>query len=275
VAPQRSWPYALDKISHEIGVLSNLVQGPGGNTSWKQNDELWVKASGLKLKDAIKDEIFCKVSLKNPTVNLNVDEKTPSIESILHSARSETYVIHVHSIGTVSLGCRKNLDKDAVSFLNEMNLGILDYQRPGENLAKSLGKRSNDFAERRGVILANHGIVIWGENIWELYSYLLQIESSLEQIYPTDRVLLNKIREETLESYLGERYLTPDHAVFAREMKETANNKASNWLLELREALEVSVSKVKGIEEINFISREETKFLQNWNAEKSRKRMNS
>ena len=35
-----------------------LVQGAGGNVSWKEEDTLWVKASGTWLSDASAEDIF-------------------------------------------------------------------------------------------------------------------------------------------------------------------------------------------------------------------------
>jgi rhamnose utilization protein RhaD (predicted bifunctional aldolase and dehydrogenase) len=37
----------------EIGRDPLLVQGAGGNVSWKANDTLWIKASGTWLADAM------------------------------------------------------------------------------------------------------------------------------------------------------------------------------------------------------------------------------
>ena len=42
----------------EIGRNSQLVQGPGGNISWKDGSTLYIKASGKWLANAKKEEIF-------------------------------------------------------------------------------------------------------------------------------------------------------------------------------------------------------------------------
>ena len=47
-----------------IGSNPLLVQGAGGNISWKEGDVLWVKASGMWLIDATKENIFVPVDLK-------------------------------------------------------------------------------------------------------------------------------------------------------------------------------------------------------------------
>ena len=41
-----------------FGANPLLVQGAGGNVSWKEEDTLWVKASGTWLSDASAEDIF-------------------------------------------------------------------------------------------------------------------------------------------------------------------------------------------------------------------------
>ena len=45
----------------DIGGDAFLVQGAGGNVSWKDGDTLWVKASGTWLSEAKYKEIFLPV----------------------------------------------------------------------------------------------------------------------------------------------------------------------------------------------------------------------
>lgn len=275
VLRERKWPKSLDEVSYKLGQSINFVQGPGGNTSWKQDGRLWIKASGYKLKEALEREIFCQVSIENPYVSLGSDARSPSIESILHSTRPEKFVVHVHTIGTVSLGCRKDWQQKGSEFLRHHKLGVIPYQRPGENLANSILKNQNDLAGCDGALLLNHGIVMWGEDIWQIYSNLLELEESLELIYPTNFELLGQIREVSLETYLEGKKLTPDHAVFADDINKAKFSDSKYWLTELRDALEISVSKIENKSNINFLTEIESLFLQNWSMEKSRKRMNS
>ena len=51
------------QLSAKIGQDRALVQGPGGNTSIKEDDVLWVKASGTELANALTAEIFVPVRL--------------------------------------------------------------------------------------------------------------------------------------------------------------------------------------------------------------------
>lgn len=269
----RPWPNLLDQVSMQIGQNSFFVQGPGGNTSWKQDDDLWVKASGYQLKDAVSKEIFCQVKIHNPLVNVNSDGKIPSIESTLHAIRPEKFVVHVHSINTISLGCRREIESAARKFLTDYQISYLDYYRPGKDLAESI--QSNDYRINvRGLLLANHGLVLWGDDILELWNLLVEIEARLDQLFPVNNDLLDKIKSVTLRNYLNEKHLTPDHAVFDSAMSQTYLPETLDWLIELRNALEISVAKIPRVEDIKFISNEESSFLQQWEPEKLRQKMN-
>ena len=269
----RPWPSLLDQVSMQIGQNSCFVQGPGGNTSWKQDDDLWVKASGYQLKDAVSKEIFCQVKIHNPLVNINSDGKTPSIESTLHAIRPEKFVVHVHSINAISLGCRRELESAAREFLTNHQISYLDYYRPGKDLAESI--QSNNYGINvRGLLLANHGLVLWGDDILELWNLLVEIEVGLDHLYPTNNDLLDKIKLITLRNYLDEKHLTPDHAVFDSAMSQASLPEKLDWLIELRNALEISVAKISRVEDIKFISIKESSFLQQWESEKLRQKMN-
>lgn len=270
----RSWPKSLDEVSSQIGKSIEFVQGPGGNTSWKQNGTLWVKASGYKLSEALSKEIFCEVSIANPEVNLNSDDRKPSIESILHASRRESFVVHTHSIGSVSLGCRAKWSKESIDFMKSNRICTIEYYRPGKKLAVQLIKRDRELSNSHGVLLLNHGLVLWGENIHEIYLRLINFEKGLESIYPTNYDLLDHIRRVSLESYLNEKYLTPDHAVFADEMASINKTKTKSWLNDLRWALEIAVAKIENFKDINFLTKLESQFLKNWTSEISRKKLN-
>ena len=59
----------LAVISKHIGTNLDLVQGAGGNTSVKQDDVLWIKASGCWLKDAgSRDILFQLIILESSRI---------------------------------------------------------------------------------------------------------------------------------------------------------------------------------------------------------------
>ena len=65
------------KASQEIGKNFIFTQGAGGNTSYKDGDSLFIKGSGLKLKDSIKEDIFVEVNYKKIIRNLNIGNENP------------------------------------------------------------------------------------------------------------------------------------------------------------------------------------------------------
>ena len=91
----------------KIGENRLLVQGAGGNASWKDFDTLWIKGSGTWLADAEKKDIFVPVNLsaiKNSICADKFDVKIssnqnypyqPSIETVLHALMPQSIVLHL------------------------------------------------------------------------------------------------------------------------------------------------------------------------------------
>ena len=63
--------------SEEIGRDFNLIQGAGGNTSYKEGDSIFIKASGYKLRDSLDKDIFVEVNLKKLTKRIKDNIKDP------------------------------------------------------------------------------------------------------------------------------------------------------------------------------------------------------
>ena len=97
-------------VSDFCQLISNdelLVQGAGGNVSWKEDNTLWVKASGTWLENVNTESYICSGLLLN-TINseikknnydfkpepINKSSLKPSIETILHALMKEKYVVH-------------------------------------------------------------------------------------------------------------------------------------------------------------------------------------
>ena len=110
----------------QIGTDALLVQGPGGNVSWKEDGVLWIKASGKWLADAKSSEIFVPVSLPPlqnalaksdftivPTA-ISGSQLRPSIETLLHVLMPHKIVVHLHPVEMLSHLVISN-QKDAIS----------------------------------------------------------------------------------------------------------------------------------------------------------------
>ncbi|HCC71288.1 MAG TPA: class II aldolase, partial [Bacteroidales bacterium] len=52
-------PPEIISISRYYGGNTSFVIGGGGNTSFKSGDNLWIKASGVRLADIDENEFVC------------------------------------------------------------------------------------------------------------------------------------------------------------------------------------------------------------------------
>lgn len=158
-----------------------LVQGVGGNVSWKDADTLWIKASGTSLRDA-SPEIFVPVSLSTvtaggPAIPLVPSGHRPSIEVEMHAVIPQRVVVHLHAVDALAALVRVDWDKEVRRLLpDDGRCALIDYVRPGAPLAQRV--RDAVEAMAGGVttfILRNHGIVIAGESVPEVSARLDQV----------------------------------------------------------------------------------------------------
>lgn len=194
----------------QIGADPLLVQGAGGNVSWKDRDTLWVKASGTWLADAEVKEIFVPVDYLflqtalsrqdysvQPTV-INNSPLRPSIETLLHALMPHKVVVHLHAIEILAhlvqikaIQKVKNLVGDAVKWV------YVDYFKPGADLARSVSEQLKNKPDAEVVFLGSHGVVIGGADVKEVFATLrtllskmhTTITQSVSEYGPTTRQL--------------------------------------------------------------------------------------
>ena len=171
---------SLINISHQIGANISYIQGGGGNTSVKINDNLMaIKSSGTNLIDMSKQKgqtlvDFKKITelLKEPSLeeddfskkinSFSYDKsQRPSIETGFHSLLGK-FVIHTHSVFINVLLCCK----EGKLLIKELfpNSSWVDYFSPGKNLTlaikRELAKEKKKFSEDKVVFLQNHGLIV-------------------------------------------------------------------------------------------------------------------
>jgi rhamnose utilization protein RhaD (predicted bifunctional aldolase and dehydrogenase) len=175
-----------------IGKDPLLVQGAGGNVSWKEGNTLWIKASGTWLADADKKDIFVPVDLPylrsaiksgdftvKPKV-LGVTELRPSIETVLHALMPHRVVVHLHAIEILAHLVRNQFEDDFHSLLNcRIEWCIVPYEKPGADLAKAVNLALSTKQNADVIFLANHGVVIGADSVEEVEQLLDSIIESL------------------------------------------------------------------------------------------------
>jgi rhamnose utilization protein RhaD (predicted bifunctional aldolase and dehydrogenase) len=228
-----------------------LVQGAGGNVSWKDGEVLWVKASGTWLAVAGEQDIFVPVDLAGLRASLadgdfNVtpqsiggSELRPSIETLLHVMMPHQVVVHLHPVDIVAWMVRDNSGSDSESQFQFASLGTLvPYRKPGAELAIAVAHNLLLHPNSNCLFLQNHGVIFGGSTIDEVHKQmqdvLLQMhlkvlrQSCTREIDGTSPhtcgslfTLLDDLEmqafalDETLFSCLSYAWaLCPDHVVF-------------------------------------------------------------
>ena len=193
----------LRKYSSQIGRDISLTQGPGGNSSLKCGNTLWVKASGMWLADAETRPIFCSLNLTEIRNALDHDSPgqeleqviqsasgnlRPSIETSLHAALPHTVVIHVHAIDVIAWLVRRSGLQDTEKLLDGLNWRWVPYRRPGFPL--TIAVRAVLDTNPDILLLANHGILIGGDNVQQVR---LRLKEVVRRLFIPQRLVRPKL----------------------------------------------------------------------------------
>jgi rhamnose utilization protein RhaD (predicted bifunctional aldolase and dehydrogenase) len=187
----------LRALSARVGGDPLLVQGPGGNTSVKQEGVLWVKASGTWLAHAAERDIFVPVALERlrqaiasgderaeeaaqfVLTDQNPSGLRPSIETTFHAVMPQRVVLHVHCVETIAVAVRA----DAATILDERLRGLpfalVPYARPGLPLTRSILRELTPVKDV--LVLANHGLIVASDTVEEAEARLHQVSERLRQ----------------------------------------------------------------------------------------------
>ena len=236
----------------QIGTDPLLVQGPGGNVSWKQEGRvLWVKASGKWLAHAESQETFIALDLaqlrseisrcnfKATPKLISATKLLPSIETFLHALMPHNVVIHLHAVEALSHLVRVDPEPTLKKLIRYgINWGYVNYFKPGAELAAAVADCLLLRPNIEVIFLQNHGVLIGGASVEHVDSILMAILIDLKNPIvartttpaPKDKLLTfrsphyypcgdNDITElattKSLSSRLvNEWVLYPDHAVF-------------------------------------------------------------
>ncbi|ABM57782.1 class II aldolase/adducin family protein [Verminephrobacter eiseniae] len=147
----------LAQASQRLGSDPLLIQAAGGNSSIKEQDCLWVKASGLWLRDALQRPMFVPVSLSrvralvaagaaDPVGPALLHAQTaaglrPSIETTLHALMPHRVVLHVHSVDAIAWAVQPGAQTALAALLDGIRWGWVDYHRPGLPLTRAVAQR--------------------------------------------------------------------------------------------------------------------------------------
>lgn len=179
----------LSSVSASLGGDISLIQATGGNTSVKVDDTLWVKASGMRLKDALTKDIFLPVKLNelrqimehsDPGEDLSRfvhnGNLRPSIETTFHALLPKKYILHVHSIKSIAATIQKI---ELRSLFSDLNVCFIPYVRPGFPLTKKIREISTT-AEI--YILEGHGLIVQGDTLEHCLDLITESEKRFNKV---------------------------------------------------------------------------------------------
>ncbi|MFA6568539.1 MAG: SDR family NAD(P)-dependent oxidoreductase [Victivallales bacterium] len=199
----------IAELSRLYGTDARFVLAGGGNTSYKDEENLYIKPSGIALADMTEKD-FVKMDRKKvrevfsivPPVDAGERETfvkrvmenavchdssgRPSVEAPLHEAMDSAFVVHLHPAFVNGMTC--GLDgKKRCGELFPDSLWI-DYVDPGYSLAVCVEKEIAKFAEERNcqpevIFIQNHGVFIGSDNHEGIRRHYSSIMEKLESAY--------------------------------------------------------------------------------------------
>ena len=180
----------LVKLSAQIGRDLNLVQAGGGNTSIKDGETLWIKASGKWMVNAEEEDMFVPVPMADINRNLESGNERfpeystgsgallrPSVETTMHAVLPHRVVIHVHSVATIAWAAQADAESSVGARLSGLRWVWIPYIHPGVPLALRIRE---SLAQAPDIlVLGNHGLVVGAEDCESAAKLLAEVEQRL------------------------------------------------------------------------------------------------
>jgi rhamnose utilization protein RhaD (predicted bifunctional aldolase and dehydrogenase) len=196
----------LIEISRYYGNDPDFVIAGGGNTSYKDDTRIWIKASGIPLAGISEKEFVCLSREKLGRIGsalYNEDPFTreqevkrdlneaiispqnlrPSVETSLHNLIGYSYVVHTHPTLVNGLMC-SNRARDEVEARFGAEALYVEYTDPGFSLFKKVQERIAIYQGQHGTVpriifLQNHGVFVGADTIAEIRSLYESIDRKI------------------------------------------------------------------------------------------------
>lgn len=214
----------LVNISRHYGGNPEYVIAGGGNSSFKNESHIWIKASGISLetididgfvclsreklkkiedKEYSKDTVAREQEVKNDLSAAIVDSSLrPSVETSLHNIIDYAYVVHTHPTKLNALLC-SNSARSLTTRLFKEKILFIEYTDPGYILFKKVLGEINQYKAEHNVcpqliFLENHGVFVAADSIEEIKRLYEKIMSKVEP--PSDtNYEITLLKNDTLQ----------------------------------------------------------------------------
>lgn len=202
----------LIDISRYYGNNKDFVIAGGGNTSFKDDKTIWIKASGESLAEIteaglvalsrqklhiISSSIYSEdPAIREEQVKTDIilsitdtdKSKRPSVETSLHELIQYKYVVHLHPTKINGILCSRNARNLIHPIFGDLVL-FVPYTDPGYTLFKKL---ETDITAYRGIFncdphiifLENHGVFVSADSTGEIRKTYDEINHSIDPHLP-------------------------------------------------------------------------------------------
>ena len=198
----------LIEISRHYGGDPAYVIAGGGNTSFKDDQRIWIKASGIPLA-GIGESGFVSLSRKKlgeieensyPEDSVLREEQVksdmqraiispenlrPSVETSLHNLIDYAYIVHTHPTIINAVMCANDAQQEVEERFGREALYV-EYTDPGYILFRKLQAEIRTYRQRYGaepkiIFLQNHGIFVGANSTAEVKDIYRSIESRIRE----------------------------------------------------------------------------------------------
>ena len=244
----------LIEVSRYYGLKKEYVIAGGGNTSYKNEKHLWIKASGINLGD-IDENGFCVLNreklndipnqqfsedtniredeVKNALLNSRINPDSglrPSVETSLHNLFEASFVVHTHNTLVNGLMCSNMAAEKTLEIFGKEVLYI-PYTDPGYILFMAIDAEIKKYKtkfnrEPQIILLQNHGIFVAANSIDEIKSIYADVKEKLIgalDVFPEEKEII--VSEKITEILPAVRMLLSD------EKLKVAAAINSSWII--------------------------------------------
>ncbi|HZJ69273.1 MAG TPA: class II aldolase/adducin family protein [Candidatus Eisenbacteria bacterium] len=226
------------EFSNSIGKRLDYVQGGGGNTSFKvDQDTMLIKASGYYLTqvsendgfailnypkiqeffysvDLIKEEDIeasgSKTVMDSKLTKEGFPELRPSVEAGFHSILGK-WVAHTHSVYTNIVLCSETAQELLEKIFSKIDYIYVPYVNPGSRLTVEILKEIEKFQkDNQGrspmvIFMQNHGVIVHAEEMQECFDLHQEVNQIICDYFSIDwsDYPISKIEKQAEDEYVS------------------------------------------------------------------------
>jgi len=179
------------------GRVPHWIQGKGGNVSVKEGNRLWIKASGAHVSDVSASHGVACVDLlrfndlrqgappadaegwyAETLTRCATGHARPSMETGFHALLPGAWVVHVHSLAAIVMAHEHERDAAALNAFFAAHAPLAVSFVPPELPGWNLSTRLTAVANAGAIVLANHGVIVQGDDPAGLIASWTRVEEA-------------------------------------------------------------------------------------------------